>query len=152
MGSLSGSPCSAQLQLRVKETVQQQATLAFFNHTMTNGEAAEGQEHVPVKHLADLRDGQGIMRFAALLSKQQGLNPVRGRLRVSMMENSARTLEFLRASLANVEGIFPERIVDRDEAQILALLWAIILRFQVLTMPHFQKNPSRMLARDHVQA
>ncbi|KAK2560477.1 Spectrin beta chain [Acropora cervicornis] len=78
----------------------------------------------------DLCDGRLLISLLEIISGENLGKIARGKLRVHKMENVNIALEFLQRSV-KLESIGAEDIVDGNERLILAVIWMIILRFQI---------------------
>jgi len=78
----------------------------------------------------DLCDGRLLICLLETISGEKLGKIARGKLRVHKIENVHKALEFLQRSV-KLESIGAEDIVDGNERLILAVIWMIILRFQI---------------------
>ncbi|XP_068689103.1 spectrin beta chain-like isoform X1 [Montipora foliosa] len=78
----------------------------------------------------DLCDGRLLISLLEIISGENLGKIARGKLRVHKIENVNKALQFLQRSV-KLESIGAEDIVDGNERLILAVIWMIILRFQI---------------------
>ncbi|CAB4014356.1 spectrin beta chain, non-erythrocytic 1 isoform X1 [Paramuricea clavata] len=79
----------------------------------------------------DLKDGRKLIILLEILSGEKIGKPARGRMRIHMMENVEKALQFLKVQKVHLENIGAQDIVDGNPRLTLGLIWTIILRFQI---------------------
>ncbi|XP_028393281.1 spectrin beta chain, non-erythrocytic 1-like isoform X3 [Dendronephthya gigantea] len=79
----------------------------------------------------DLKDGRKLITLLEILSGEKIGKPAKGRMRIHMMENVEKALQFLKAQKVHLENIGAQDIVDGNSRLTLGLIWTIILRFQI---------------------
>ncbi|KAI8061949.1 hypothetical protein BDF21DRAFT_132686 [Thamnidium elegans] len=81
----------------------------------------------------DLRDGKKLLKLLSVISKEPAPKPERMNMRIHQLSNVAQALAFLerRVGLDSMPDIGNEAIVNGDAKKTLALIFFIMLKYQI---------------------
>ncbi|XP_046860987.1 spectrin beta chain, erythrocytic-like isoform X2 [Xenia sp. Carnegie-2017] len=90
-----------------------------------------GKEHIPVKNLIeDLQDGLVLISLLEVLLNKK-INTEEPKLKIHKLVNIKKVLVLLKERGLKLPTIKTHHIVNGNDTQILALVWKIILHFQI---------------------
>lgn len=81
----------------------------------------------------DLRDGKKLLKLLSVISKEPAPKPERMNMRIHQLSNVAQALSFLerQVGLDSMPDIGNEAIVNGDAKKTLALIFFIMLKYQI---------------------
>lgn len=81
----------------------------------------------------DLRDGKKLLKLLSVISKEPAPKPERMNMRIHQLSNVAQALGFLerQVGLDSMPDIGNEAIVNGDAKKTLALIFFIMLKYQI---------------------
>uniref|UniRef100_A0AC35UH81 Actinin n=1 Tax=Rhabditophanes sp. KR3021 TaxID=114890 RepID=A0AC35UH81_9BILA len=95
----------------------------------------------------DFRNGLKLMLLLEVISGEPLPRPDRGRMRVHQILNVSKALDFIEAKGVKLVSIGAEEIVDGNVKITLGLIWTIILRFAIESVPGDDKGTISGLLR-----
>ncbi|KAI6659265.1 Alpha-actinin, sarcomeric isoform X1 [Oopsacas minuta] len=79
----------------------------------------------------DFRDGRSLLKLLQVISGEKISPPERGNLRIHLVNNVRKALDFLKSKDMKLVGMHAEDIVDGNLTMTLGMIWTIILRFAI---------------------
>lgn len=96
----------------------------------------------------DLQDGRQLILLLEILSAEKLPRPSKGRMRIHMLENVDKSLQFLKVKEVYLTNIGSHDIVDGNPKITLGLIWTIILRFQIQDLMIEMDSTEKRSAKD----
>lgn len=111
------------------DEVQKRTLTRWVNAKLSMAENADHVDHIE----KDLRDGKRLLKLLSVVSGQSAPKPERMNMRIHQLSNVAQALAFLQKQIHPdiLPDIGNEAIVNGDVKKTLALIFFIMLKFQV---------------------
>lgn len=79
----------------------------------------------------DFRNGRKLLKLLEIISGEKVSSPEKGNLRIHLVNNVRKGLDFLKSKDMKLVGMHAEDIVDGNLTMTLGMIWTIILRFAI---------------------